>query len=27
MTPEQADAALDARKMTEGGIQGIAAGG
>ncbi|HLU11832.1 MAG TPA: aspartate ammonia-lyase [Oceanobacillus sp.] len=27
MTPEEADRALDARKMTEGGIQGIAAGG
>jgi fumarate hydratase, class II len=27
MTSEQADQALDARRMTEGGIQGIAAGG
>ncbi len=27
LTPEEADELLDARKMTEGGIQGIAAGG
>ena len=27
MTAEAADAALDARKMTEGGIQGVSAGG
>jgi fumarate hydratase class II len=27
LTPEEADALLDARKMTEGGIQGITAGG
>jgi fumarate hydratase class II len=27
MTPEEADRALDARQMTEGGIQGITAAG
>jgi fumarate hydratase class II len=27
LKPEEADELLDARKMTEGGIQGIAAGG